>query len=144
MCTGDACAAKKDNNKSPGRQKVVVRFPNPPDQATVPKLISPISFFCQIWLVFAVNLQMLLTGYGIGFSAPCLSQVLDYLKNLNNFPYKLHFEDLNSVILQLIKEAMLTPDELGWFPGCLVLGQVLGILLGPLLADLVNRLQCTF
>ena len=32
LCTGDACAAKKDNNKSPGRQKVV-RFPNPPDQA---------------------------------------------------------------------------------------------------------------
>ena len=47
-------------------------------------------------------------------------------------------------ILQLVKEAILTPDELGWFPGCLVLGQLLGILLGPLLADLVNRLQCTF
>jgi len=79
-------------------------MPAPPKRTTISH---------QIWLVFAVNLQMLLTGYGIGFSAPCLSQ--------------------------LTKEAILTADELGWFPGSLVLGQLLGILLGPLLADLVGR-----
>jgi len=67
----------------------------------------------QIWLVFAVNLQMLLSGYGIGFSAPCISQ--------------------------LVTEDILTSEELSWFPGSLVLGQVLGILLGPLLADLAGR-----
>ena len=70
---------------------------------------------------------MLLTGYGIGFSAPCLSQVLD-------------FPCLEIIFSQLTTEDFLTADELSWFPGSLVLGQVLGILLGPLLADLVNSL----
>ena len=43
-------------------------------------------------------------------------------------------------MLQLASEGILTPEELGWFPGSLVLGQVLGILVGPLLADLVIAL----
>ena len=86
--------------------------------------------FCQILLVFAVNLQMLLTGYGIGFSAPCLSQVLDYIQ-MQSFSF------WQQKFLQLTNEEILTADELGWFPGSLVLGQLLGILLGPLLADLV-------
>ena len=70
---------------------------------------------------------MLLTGYGIGFSAPCLSQVLD-------------FPGLETIFSQLTTEDFLTADQLSWFPSSLVLGQVLGILLGPLLADQVNSL----
>ena len=89
--------------------------------------------FCQIWLVFAVNLQMLLTGYGIGFSAPCLSQVLHYIQM-----FSFLFWQLQKIFLQLTNEEILTADEVGWFPGSLVLGQLLGILLGPLLADLVT------
>ena len=42
------------------------------------------------------------------------------------------------IFLQLTNEEILTADEVGWFPGSLVLGQLLGILLGPLLADLVT------
>ena len=51
------------------------------------------------------------------------------------------FPVLQIVFSQLTTEDFLTADELGWFPGSLVLGQVLGILLGPLLADLVNSLK---
>ena len=77
---------------------------------------------------------MLLTGYGIGFSAPCLSQVqLDFIQITFPIP--------QIIFSQLTTEDFLTTDELGWFPGSLVLGQVLGIALGPLLADLVNYLS---
>ena len=51
------------------------------------------------------------------------------------------FPVLQRIFSQLTTEDFLTADELGWFPGSLVLGQVLGILLGPLLADLVNSLK---
>ena len=79
---------------------------------------------------------MLLNGYGIGFSAPSFAQVIQKKKFLHIFlPFLgLAFQNL---LLQLASEGILTPEELGWFPGSLVLGQVLGILVGPLLADLV-------
>jgi len=67
----------------------------------------------QLCLVFAIDLQMLITGYGVGFSSPCLAQV--------------------------VEEGVLTPWELEWFAGSLVLGQVLGILMGPLWANWVGR-----
>ena len=60
------------------------------------------------------------------------------------FIFSCRFKIHNSVTLQLTKEDILTSDELGWFPGSLVLGQVLGILLGPLLADLVNTLAVQY
>ena len=50
----------------------------------------------------------------------------------------------HNLLMQLVKEDILTPEELSWFPGSLVLGQVLGILLGPLLADLVQPQYLTF
>jgi hypothetical protein len=40
-----------------------------------------------VYLVFAINIQMLITGYGVGFSAPCLAQVADtYLSALTAIP----------------------------------------------------------
>ena len=57
-----------------------------------------------------------------------------FLHIFSPFFRQLAFQNL---LLQLASEGILTPEELGWFPGSLVLGQVLGILVGPLLADLV-------
>jgi len=67
----------------------------------------------QILLVLAINVQQLITGYGIGFSAPCLAQLVD--------------------------EAILDKNQLAWFASCLVIGQVPGTILGPPLADKIGR-----
>jgi len=67
----------------------------------------------QLVLVMAINIQQLITGYGIGFSAPCLAQLVD--------------------------EAVLDEKQLAWFASCLVIGQVPGSILGPPLADKVGR-----
>ena len=66
----------------------------------------------------------------LGFQHPASHRFLTLFK----------FPCLEIIFSQLTTEDFLTADELGWFPGSLVLGQVLGILLGPLLADLVNSL----
>ena len=66
----------------------------------------------------------------LGFQHPASHRFLTLFK----------FPCLQLIFLQLTTEDFLTMDELSWFPGSLVLGQVLGILLGPLLADLVNSL----
>jgi MFS family permease len=67
----------------------------------------------QLLLVMAINIQQLITGYGIGFSAPCLAQLVD--------------------------EAVLGENQIAWFASCLVIGQVPGSILGPALADKVGR-----
>jgi len=67
----------------------------------------------QLLLVMAINIQQLITGYGIGFSAPCLAQLVD--------------------------EGVLDESQLAWFASCLVIGQVPGSILGPPLADRIGR-----
>ena len=72
---------------------------------------------------------MFITGYGIGFSAPCLSQVLTTkIKTKPNYLFP-----------KLESEGILSEVELGWFASCLVLGQVLGSVLSPVLADKVTH-----
>jgi len=67
----------------------------------------------QAMVVTAVCIQFLTSGYGIGFSAPSLGQVKE--------------------------EELLTSTELEYFASSLVVGQVVGSLLGPLLADKIGR-----
>jgi len=67
----------------------------------------------QILVVTASNLIQLNCGYGIGFSSPCLSQ--------------------------LDREEFFDPENGSWFASSLVIGQIFGSLLGPVLADKVGR-----
>merc|ERR1719334_378762 len=67
----------------------------------------------QALLVFAANLQHLCCGLGIGLSSPCLGQ--------------------------LALETFTNPDNLPWFASSLIVGQVVGSLLGPVLADALGR-----
>ena len=64
-------------------------------------------------LVCTTNLLHLNCGYGIGFSSPCLSQ--------------------------LVKEEFFSQENSSWFASTLVVGQIFGSLLGPVLADRVGR-----
>jgi len=72
-----------------------------------PKLIR------QVFLVFTTNLLHLNCGYGIGFSSPCLSQ--------------------------MVKEEFFSQESSSWFASTLVIGQVFGSVLGPVLADRIGR-----
>ena len=37
--------------------------------------------------VLAINVQQLITGYGIGFSAPCLAQLVIFIDMVNDDDY---------------------------------------------------------
>ena len=37
--------------------------------------------------VLAINVQQLITGYGIGFSAPCLAQLVIFINMVNDDDY---------------------------------------------------------
>ena len=59
------------------------------------------------------NLLQLNCGYGIGYSSPCINQ--------------------------LLREEFFDQENSSWFASSLVVGQIFGTLLGPVLADRVGR-----
>ena len=65
----------------------------------------------------AINIQQTILGYGIGFSAPCLAQLVSLIIRM------MKMMTLNNVLQ--VDEAILDENQLAWFASCLVIGQVM-------------------
>ena len=115
LAGGNVRAAKKDHNQPPGSHQL--------------NKILQRAFSVRFGWFLPSTYKCCWQAMGLGFQHLAFHKWAWFYLKIIPFP---------SSFLQLTTEDFLTADELGWFPGCLVLGQVLGILLGPLLADLVK------
>ena len=84
----------------------------------------------QAMVVTAICVQFLISGYGIGFSAPSLGQVLILMIDMMTVIMLMMMRLVKMMMMmmrsyQVKKEELLTPTELEYFASSLVVGQVI-------------------